>query len=168
MLKPEYIEETYRKLGGEGLLLVSRSKAKRRPNAMTIGWAFLGRFWDEPFFVVAVRKSRYTHRCIEETGDFTVNVPGRGMEGALRFCGSHSGRDHDKFKEAGIRSGKAKKVSSPVVLGSSIVYECRVAYKANIAPKSLPKSVLNGIYPDRDFHTLYFGEVVACYRGPRA
>jgi flavin reductase (DIM6/NTAB) family NADH-FMN oxidoreductase RutF len=165
MLKPEYLGETYRKLGGKGLLLVSRSKERRRPNAMTIGWAFVGRFWDEPFFVVAVRKSRFTHRCIEETGDFTVNVPGKGMEEILQFCGSVSGRDHDKFKEAGIKVGKAKRVSSPIILGSSIVYECRVAYKANIVPKSLPETVLTGIYPDRDFHTLYFGEIVACYRG---
>ncbi|MGQ9514436.1 MAG: flavin reductase family protein [Thermoproteota archaeon] len=165
MLRPEYLEETYRKLSDKGLLLVSKRRKEEKPNAMTIGWAFIGRFWNEPFFVIAVRKSRYTYRCIEESGEFTINVPGRGMDDILQFCGSVSGRDHDKFVEAGIRSGKAKEVSTPIVLGSNIVYECKVAYRSKLVPKSLPKTVLSEIYPDRDFHTLYFGKIVACYRG---
>jgi flavin reductase (DIM6/NTAB) family NADH-FMN oxidoreductase RutF len=165
LLRSEYLEETYRKLSDKGLLLVSSRKKGEKPNAMTIGWAFIGRLWNKPFFIVAVRKSRYTYKCIEESGEFTVNVPGRDMDDILQFCGSVSGRDHDKFAEAGIRSGRAKKVSPPIVLGSTIVYECKVAYKSNLMPKSLPKNILSEIYPDRDFHTFYFGEIVACYRG---
>jgi len=49
--------------------------------------------------MVAVRPSRYTHDFIENTGEFTVNVPNRGMESIVSYCGTVSGKDHDKFEE---------------------------------------------------------------------
>lgn len=164
MLKREYLSQTYRKLEDGGLLLASNSKRRGRPNVMTIGWGFVGILWGRPYFIVAVRKSRYTHRCIKATKDFTVNVPGRGMDDILQYCGRVSGRDHDKIKEASIPIGRSKKVLSPIILGSKIVYECKVKYEVDIKKGLLPKEVLSGIYQDRDFHTFYFGEIVACYR----
>jgi len=163
MFKGEYLRDTYRKLGDGGLLLVSKSKWGR-PNVMTIGWGFVGILWGRPYLIVAVRKSRYTHRCIEATKDYTVNVPGRCMDGILQYCGTVSGRDHDKVKDLGIRLGKPRKVSSPSIIGCPIVYECKVSYKIAINPRSMPKKLLAEIYPDRDFHTFYFGEIVTSYR----
>jgi len=163
MFKEEYLRETYRKLRDGGLLLVSKTK-QGRPNVMTIGWGFVGILWGRPYFIVAVRKSRHTHRCIEATMDYTVNVPKRGMEGILQYCGTVSGRDHDKVKDLAMRLGKPRKVSSPIILGCPIVYECKVFYKMAIDPRILPKKIISEIYPDRDFHTFYFGEIVACYR----
>jgi flavin reductase (DIM6/NTAB) family NADH-FMN oxidoreductase RutF len=167
MFDPKYLGETYRKLGNGGLLLVSKSKAKKRPNVMTIGWGFVGILWGKPFFIIAVRKSRYTHRCIEATMDFTVNVPGKGMGDMLQYCGAVSGREHDKFEERGLVIRKTKKISSPAISGSSIIYECKVLYKADLNRSLLPSKVLSEIYSDKDFHTFYFGEIVACYRGRR-
>ena len=156
-----YAKETLRILDRYGCLLVSGST--RKANVMTIGWGLIGPLWEKPFFIVAVRPSRYTYKFIEETGDFTVNVPKMGMEDIVSYCGSVSGRDHDKFKEKELTVEPGKKVSSPIVSDCIIHYECKVAYKTKVAPSGLPREILRSCYPYDDYHTLYFGEVLATY-----
>ncbi len=95
-----YAEYTMQNLDSPGCLLVS-GKIKKA-NVMTIGWGLIGRLWGKTVFMVAVRPSRYTHKLIEETGDFTVNVPKKGMDKIVKYCGSITGKNHNKFKEKGL------------------------------------------------------------------
>jgi len=97
------LAETKYMLDHGGLLLASVGR-DGRPNVMTIGWGLMGTLWARPVFVVAVRPSRYTHRLIEETGEFTVNVPRKGMEEIVEYCGTVSGRDHEVRREGANRS----------------------------------------------------------------
>ena len=154
-----YTKETVHVLDRCGCLLVSGSM--RKANVMTIGWGLIGPLWERPFFMVAVRPSRYTYKFIEETGDFTVNVPKKGMEDIVNYCGSVSGRDHDKFKEKGLLIEPGKKVKSPIISNCIIHYECKVAYKTNVISSGLPRAILRSCYPYGDYHTLYFGEILA-------
>ena len=95
----DYAPETLQSLASPGLLLVSLD-GRQRPNVMTIGWGSMGIYWGRPVFIVPVRASRYTYPCLEKTGDFTVNVLPRKLADLAAFCGTVSGRDHDKFGEA--------------------------------------------------------------------
>jgi len=157
----KFLDETIRRLNQTGLLLVSGTSKKA--NVMTIGWGLPGILWGKPFFIVAVRPSRYTYQFIEETGDFTVNVPRRGMEETVTYCGTVSGRDHDKFKEKSLTPLPSKQVKSPIIEECIIHYECRVAYKTKVVREDLPSSILSSCYPSGDYHTLYFGEILAVY-----
>ena len=159
------LKETYERLRREGLLLVS-ALPRGRPNIMTIGWGLFGRFWADPYFMVAVRHSRYTHGLIEKSKEFTVNVPRRGMEKIVDFCGTVSGRDHDKFKEMGLTAMKAKRVSVPIISECSIHYECRVLFQTEVFPNRITKGVHYRWYRSEDYHTLYFGKVVSLYKSP--
>lgn len=154
-----YLDRVYRHLGDEGLLLGSTSRSGRF-NFMTIGWGFLGRIWGKPYFLVAVRPSRYTYRLIEETGVFTVNVPRRGMEEVASYCGSVSGRDHDKVAELRLKVSRGRLVEAPVIEECPIAYECRVRYSFDLEGEKLPEDVMVLAYPSDDFHRIYFGEVV--------
>ncbi len=156
-----YAEETVRALGSCGCLLVSGSM--RKANVMTIGWGLIGPLWNKAFFLVAVRPSRYTYRFMEEVNDFTVNVPKREMEEIVDYCGSVSGREHDKFKEKRLTLTPSKKVSSPIISNCIIHYECRVAYKTNVVASGLPRDILTSSYPSGNYHTLYFGEILATH-----
>ena len=60
-----YAEETLRALRGCGCLLVSGDVEEA--NVMTIGWGLIGPLWSRPFFLVAIRPSRYTYSFIERT-----------------------------------------------------------------------------------------------------
>jgi len=161
----EYLSETLQALAHPGLLLVSLD-ARRRPNAMTIGWGAMGVFWGKPIFIVPVRGSRYTHQCIEKTGDFTVNVLPRKLADLAAFCGTVSGRDHDKLAECKLTPVRGQRVRSPIIDECVLSYECRVAHANDLLPKALAKEVLRACYPKGDYHRFYFGEILAVHADP--
>ncbi len=158
----EYLIETERLLKGDGLFLVSTGK-DGRANAMTIGWGLIGTIWRKPFFLVAVRPSRFTHRLIEESGEFTVCLPAKGMEHALEYCGTKSGRDVDKFRELNLTAVKGFEVAVPYIAECPVHYECRVAYKTDLKPEMLDEGLRRDCYPAGDYHTLYFGLILGVY-----
>jgi flavin reductase (DIM6/NTAB) family NADH-FMN oxidoreductase RutF len=132
-------------------------------NTMTIGWATLGIIWQRPILMIAVRDSRHTFSLLEKTDNFTVSVPTDAKcKKALAFCGSNSGSKIDKFKECQLTLIDGQKVASPILKIRGIHYECRIVYKSAM-DKTLLDPELEKLYPNRDYHTLYFGEVLACY-----
>jgi len=137
-------------------------QAKGRKNVMTIGWTMFGFVWKKPVMMVAVRSSRFTHGIIQEADSFTVSVPTGNMSKEINLCGSKSGKDSDKFKESQLATTKAQKVSSPVLKIPGYHYECKIMYKTPMDPKFMVKE-MEALYPQKDYHTLYFGEIVACY-----
>ena len=137
-------------------------KAGDRLNTMTIGWGLIGFVWREPIFMVAVRNSRHTFTIIEKAADFTVTVPTTDMHEPLMFCGSKSGRDVDKYKACNLKTTKAQRTISPIIETPAIHFECIIRFKAPMDPKYLDKTY-HELYPAKDYHTLYFGEIVDCY-----
>lgn len=139
-------------------------KAGDRVNTMTIGWGTFGRMWNKPVFMVMVRYSRYTYELIEKADTFTVSIPLKGkFKEALAFCGSKSGRDHDKFKECNLKTRPGQKVDTPVIDGCDIHVECRIVYKQPMDPERLPREIIDASYKDGDFHVLYYGEILGVY-----
>jgi flavin reductase (DIM6/NTAB) family NADH-FMN oxidoreductase RutF len=156
----EVLKYTYEKL--DGVLLVSAGSDGRK-NIMTIGWGLIGILWREPVFMVAVRDSRYTHGLIEETNEFTVNVPGDDMGEVIKLCGNVSGRDQDKFKETGLTAVAGKNVQVPIISECMLHFECKVIGKTQVTPEKLSKEVLQSCYPRDDYHTLYYGKILSVY-----
>jgi flavin reductase (DIM6/NTAB) family NADH-FMN oxidoreductase RutF len=131
-------------------------------NTMTIGWALLGFIWGKPILTVAVRDTRHTYGIIERAKDFTVSVPQSGMEKQLEFCGTRSGRDCRKAEECGLVLMPGGSVRSPIVMLKGMQFECKIVYKSAMDPKNLADEY-KSLYPDKDYHTLYYGEIVECY-----
>jgi flavin reductase (DIM6/NTAB) family NADH-FMN oxidoreductase RutF len=153
-------DEVMRKIKRGAFLTV---KAGDQLNLMTIGWVSFGFMWQKPILMVMVRSSRHTFGIIEKASDFTVTVPLSGMLNELNYCGSKSGRDVNKFNECNLKTDKSQKVDSPIIKGHTYNYECKIVYKAAINPVFLDKDCDSSIYPGKDYHTLYFAEIVACY-----
>jgi len=42
---------------------------------MTAGWCLIGYMWNRPIFKILVDTSRYTYNLIEESKEFTINIP---------------------------------------------------------------------------------------------
>lgn len=138
-------------------------KAGKALNTMTIGWATFGVIWQKPVMMVAVRSSRHTFGIIELADDFTVSVPAGGMDKEIAFCGSKSGRDLDKFQKCNLEAISGRKVVSPVIKTPGYHYECKIVYKSAMDPAHLDKNYDKLLYAQKDYHTLYFGEILACY-----
>ena len=131
-------------------------------NTMTIGWATIGYCWRKPILMVAVRDSRHTYTIIEKAADFTVSLPTGDMHKEIMYCGTKSGRDVDKFKECNLSLKQSRHVSSPIIDVPALHFECRIVLKTAMDPKLLIPDY-DSLYPDKDYHTLYFGEIQACY-----
>ena len=158
----QYFADVMRVMTSRGLLLTSRG-SDGRANSMIIGWGLIGSVWGRPVWTILVRPSRYTYQLIEQTGDFTISVPGPDMEKACKVCGSTSGRNRDKLGQAGLLAVPARKVTSPVIDGCIVHYECRVLHKSDLEPAALVQTIVAGSYPSGDFHRTYWGEIVAAY-----
>jgi len=137
-------------------------KAGEAMNTMTIGWATMGYVWRKPIMMVAVRDSRFTFGIIEKAADFTVSVPLTDMNDAVMFCGTKSGRDVDKYKACNLELVDGQQVATPIIKTPGLHFECKIVYKSAMDPAHLIKEY-EGLYPEKDYHTIYFGEIVACY-----
>lgn len=131
-------------------------------NTMTIGWGMTGICWRKPILMVAVRNSRYTYTLLESASDFTVTMPSGNLRDEIFYCGTKSGRDVNKLQECGLRTAPGKKTVTPIIDTPGLHAECRIIYKSPMDPVFL-NSDYHVIYPQKDYHTLYYGELVACY-----
>ena len=132
-------------------------------NTMTIGWATIGFVWQRPIVMVAVRPTRHTFGIIEKAADFTLSVPFGNMHKETTFCGTKSGRDVDKFKACNLKTKTGQQTISPIIDVAGIHLECRIVFKAAMRPDCLDAACERALYPRKDYHTLYFGEILACY-----
>jgi flavin reductase (DIM6/NTAB) family NADH-FMN oxidoreductase RutF len=157
------LQETIQAFKESRVLLVSQGK-QGPPNAMAIGWGQVGIIWGKPIFTVLVRPSRYTYKLIEEAGDFTVNTIPPQLKDLVQYCGTTSGRNHDKFREKGLTAIPSSKIKTPLIKECIFHYECKIIYKNDLIPSALETSVILGFYPKSDFHRVYFGEILACQK----
>jgi flavin reductase (DIM6/NTAB) family NADH-FMN oxidoreductase RutF len=153
-------EDSVNKIRAGAFLTV---KSEKGFNTMTIGWATFGFVWRKPIMMVAVRLSRHTFGIIEAAGEFTVTVPAGDMRKEIAFCGSESGRNVDKFKACNLETSVGRKIDSPVIKTGGRHYECKIVYKSAMNPAHLDSNYDSLLYPQKDYHTLYFGEILACY-----
>ena len=78
---------------------------------------------------------RYTTTCIEQTGEFVINIPHAGLEEAWNICGTVSLNDKpdaDKFALAKLTRATASKVAAPLIAECPINIECRVHSKLEL------------------------------------
>ena len=106
-------------------VMVSCAMPGKRPNVITIAWA--GTVCsDPPMLSISVRKERFSHHILLESGEFVVNLVGREQLQAADYCGVRSGRDVDKFKETGLTAIPGPVTGCPMVAESPVNLECKV------------------------------------------
>ena len=146
-----------------------------RFNSCTLGWGSLGNIWKRdgkscPTVTIYVHPARYTSEFLTDNEYFTVSFYPESHRSAVAYMGSHSGRDEDKAKAAGL---------TPVAMGESVTYQeanltflCKKLYqhqfsKEDLAPEiqayyaASPKG-----FPDFKGgwqpHIVFVGEIIDC------
>lgn len=156
----------------KGILLTTKHNGQ--VNTMTIGWGMLGIEWGKPVFIALVRTSRYTHQLLEQTGEFTVNVPIGEVDGKiLGFCGTRSGRDTDKIQQMQLTLEEPVSIDVPGIRQFPLTLECKVIYKQAQDLSKLGEDILNRYYPQNvdssapgnnsDYHIAYYGQILNAY-----
>jgi flavin reductase (DIM6/NTAB) family NADH-FMN oxidoreductase RutF len=114
-----------------------------KPNIITLAWAMPTSI-NPPMVAISVSPRRHSHALIAESREFVVNIPTMQLLEQVMFCGEHSGRKRDKFKETGLTPLKGKKVKAPLIKECIAHLECK----------------LYGQFTTGD-HTIFVGEIVA-------
>jgi flavin reductase (DIM6/NTAB) family NADH-FMN oxidoreductase RutF len=159
------LSKTLATLSRPGLLLAATNR-EGRSNAMTIGWGTVGIIWGQPIFVAMVRPSRYTYGLIEDSQEFTINVPNELMNYWVGICGSRSGRDIDKFGQYDVATTPGQHVSAVTIDDCPLVYECRVMHHNDLIPANLLPEAEARFYGGQDYHRLYFGRILGTFASP--
>lgn len=106
-------------------VMVSCKREGEKPNIITVAWA--GTICSDPAMVsISVRKERYSHNIIKETGEFVINLTTKDLVFATDYCGVKSGRDVDKFQTMHLTPVKSNHVSAPAIGESPVNLECKV------------------------------------------
>ncbi len=155
LVKPMYL------WGTRYLLLTSGDFALGSFNAMTIGWGSLGIMWSRPFVQVVVRPARYTFEFMERYATFTVCAFPTRYAKAIEFLGTHSGRDGDKIAASGLHPMASTTVAAPSYREAELALECRKMYWDDIERSHFIEPAIEEKYPRRDYHRIYYGEIVA-------
>lgn len=157
-----YLAETLEVLSHDGALLVTVN-ATGQANVMAIGWGTFGWIWGKPILAVLVRPSRFTYTYMEDTGDFTVNVPTKDLAETVAYCGTVSGRNYDKLAERKLTAKASRRVRAPIIDECVIHYECRTVHRNDVRADMLVPDIIQGAYRNGDFHRVYYGEILASY-----
>lgn len=106
-------------------VLISCADKSGKSNLFTVAWA--GTICSDPPMVsISVRKERYSHGLISETGEFIINLTTKELCYATDYCGVKSGRDTDKWADMKLTKVKGQKVAVPYVAESPVAIECKV------------------------------------------
>lgn len=128
-------------------------------NTMTASWGGLGILWGKPVATAYIRPQRYTKTFVDANDFFTLSFFPDGFRAALNLCGTVSGRDTDKVKQAGLTPYFTN--GTTAFEESKIVLVCRKLYHDDIKPENFEASDdSEKWYPEMDYHTMYIAEIV--------
>lgn len=159
----------------DGCLITVKSGDKVNP--MTISWGKIGIEWNKLIFIAYVRTGRFTHELLEKELEFTVNIPldkrDSRIKNILSYCGTKSGRNHDKVSDLELELTNSDIIYSPGINELPLTLECNVIFSQDQDSERISEKLQKRFYPsgidsdypgsNKDFHTMFYGEIVNAY-----
>lgn len=159
----EFKENVFTRMSSEWFLLTAGTVDSC--NTMTAAWGGIGVLWGKNVATAYVRKSRYTREFMERDNIFTLSFFGSACREALNLCGSKSGRNMDKIKEAGLT--KTLLDGGVAFEEAELVIVCKKLFREELSPENFldPSIEKNYVGKDAgDYHTMYIGEILGIYK----
>ena len=131
-------------------------------NTMTASWGGVGVFWGMDVATCYIRPQRRTKFFMYNNDTFTLSFITEEHRAALKLLGSVSGNDDpDKVAKTDV---------TPFAVDDTVAFEesdlvlvCRKLYVQDMVPQGIVvKSNDAKWYPDKDYHTMYIGEIQKC------
>lgn len=135
----------HRLLYPRNVVLVSCMNQKGKANLITLSWCTPTSF-SPPMVAISVGHERYSHKLIEETKEFVVNVPTMDILKDVLLCGRTTGKTSDKLKKTLLTPLPARKVKPPIIKECVAHIECKLIQQIKTGD-----------------HTLFVGEVLTAY-----
>lgn len=128
-------------------------------NTMTASWGGMGVIWSRPAAFCFIRPQRYTYTFLKKNSLYTLSFyDDEKYRKALNICGSKSGRDGDKVKEAGLTPVFSD--GTAYFEQASLVLICRKLAEQPMDPACFIDPAIEKNYPNKDYHKIFVGEIV--------
>ena len=146
---------------------------KNHFNSCAIGWGSFGNIWASngkpcQTITIYVHPARYTSEFLLKNDTFTVSFFPKKYRKALAYMGSHSGRNEDKAKNAGL---------TPIEVNNTMTYKeaeltfvCKKLYQHQFSKEDLALEIqqyyasMPKVYPDNNGgwqpHYVFIGQVI--------
>jgi flavin reductase (DIM6/NTAB) family NADH-FMN oxidoreductase RutF len=161
-MAPENMQDNVFKLIGSDWMLITAGDLKAF-NMMTASWGGCGVLWNKNICWCVIRPQRYTLTFMEKSGYFTLSFFEEKYRKELEYCGSHSGKDVDKIKKTGLTPATTN-FGNIYFNEARLVVECKKIYFQDINPKNFIDASIEQNYPAKDYHRMYIGEIVSCFK----
>lgn len=162
-INPSEINDNLIKLISDDWMLITAGN-KDKFNTMTANWGGTGYLWRKQVVFVFVRPERYTFRFMEDSDGFTLSFYDEKYRDALNICGTKSGRDYDKVREAGLTPFFTEN-GYPAFSEARLMLECRKLYASQLTRDAfLDDEPLRTHYSTKGgLHKLYIAEIVKAW-----
>jgi flavin reductase (DIM6/NTAB) family NADH-FMN oxidoreductase RutF len=151
----KFSEAITRKYPEQVVLVTTRSR-QGQANVMAVGWVTIAS-GEPPMFVLGIDDGAYTFELIRQTQEFVVAFPSEQMASQTLFAGTHSGRDKDKFAEAGLSVQDGTAVKAPLIRDAVANFECMLlqVVKPGDCPLVIGQVVAAHVNEDETVRRLY-------------
>lgn len=156
------LDDNMIKMIGDDWMLISAGNANDY-NMMTASWGAMGWLWEKPVTTIFVRPQRHTHIYTEREDYYTVTFYKEEDRDILKKMGSVSGKNFDKMNYEKLHPVITPN-GSVAFKEAYIVLECKKLYSTVIQEDEfIDKDVVKDKYPEKDFHTMYIGEITGVW-----
>ncbi len=149
-----------------GCVVLVTAGTMQKANIMTISWQTPVHTADPCLVLLVMHQGRYTYELIRQNKELVINVPGADLLEQTHLVGTISGRQIDKFKEAGLTPVPAHLVQPPLVAECAGHLECQVIETftvkthnlliCEVIHASVEEDFFDGAWIPEKFHTLHY------------
>lgn len=164
-ISPEELGDNVFNLVGKDWMLITAG-TRESYNTMTASWGSLGVLWRRPVAICFVRPTRHTFGFINQAEHFSLSFFPEGYREALDFCGAHSGRDTDKAAATGLEPVNLED-RGVSFRQARLILLCKKLYTQDFDPRFFLEPTIEELYPEKDYHRVFVGEIIRCWRGEK-
>ena len=159
-ISPEAITDNLFSAIGKDWMLITAANSKGEVNTMTASWGCAGILWNKPVAVCFIRPQRYTYEFTEKSDTLSLSfLPDKETyRAALKYCGTKSGRDGDKFAATGLHA-EVTENGVPYVGEARLVLVCRKLYADELKENCFIDPEMLKNYAAKDYHRFYICEI---------
>lgn len=106
-------------------VLLITSKYKNMENVFTVSWAGIACSHPE-YITISIKPSRFSYSIIKQSGYFAANIINKKLLSIADYCGTFSGKNHDKFAECDLTKIPSQMIDVPLIEECPINIECHV------------------------------------------
>ena len=153
-------DNIFKLIGNDWMLITAADPATGKVNTMTASWGAAGILWNKPVGIAFIRPQRYTYEFTEKADRMTFAFFDETYRKELQYCGSHSGRDGDKFAATGLTPAFTEGENPvPYPAEARLVLVCRKLYADDLKEGCFIDPALLSNYKAKDYHRFYVCEI---------